>query len=59
MPILKLIVNFLVICFIVGVLVLALRFVCTAIGVGLGIIWSALPALLVVGGVWYLFFRKK
>ena len=59
MPILRLIVNFLFLCFLVGVLVLALRFICTAIGVGLGVIWSALPALLVVGVVWYLFFRKK
>ena len=54
----KLIVNFLILCFVIGFVVMALKFVLSAIGIGLSAIWHCLP-LLVIGGIVWLVMKSR
>lgn len=50
----RFVVSLLVLLFLIGIVACLLRFVFTMIGVGLSAVWQALPAILVVGSVWWL-----
>lgn len=55
----RFLVNILILLFLIGIITCVLRFVFAMIGVGLSVVWQALPAILIVGAVVWLVNKSR
>ena len=55
----RFLINLLILLFVIGIITCVLRFVFVMIGVGLSVVWQALPAILIVGAIVWLINKNR